>query len=72
MNGKYEGYYWNIISAKEEKERKIREQKVKERNKIIAQRLNKPLFKPGRRTMTRGSGIRVSVSAGIKGLWGTI
>lgn len=60
------------LSELEEKERKIMEEKRKERNKLISRRLKQPLFKPGRRTRTKGSGIRVSASSGIRGLWGTL
>jgi hypothetical protein len=53
----------------EEEEKKRRKQMMR---KKISQRLKKPLFKPGRRTGTRGSGLGVSASAGIRGLWGRI
>ena len=68
MTGKYERYYWNILSAKEEKENKIKEQKKKERDNKIAERLRRSLFKGGAKTKTKGKNLRVSAEAGIKGL----
>lgn len=68
MTGKYEGYYWNILSAQQERDKKIRENKRKERDKKIAQRLKKPFFKGGVKTGFKGKALGVSAEAGIKGV----
>lgn len=68
MVGKNYGYFENIVSAKEEAERKKKDKTIKERLQKIDNRLKKPFFKPSKKTKTRGSGMQVSASAGIKGL----
>lgn len=81
MGGRYEGYYWNILAAKEEAKKKRKEKERQARLKRLNDRLNQPLFKKGGRTKMKqplfkekkknkieGSKMKVSVSAGIKGL----
>jgi len=63
MTGRYEGYFDNIISAKEAAQRKKKEKEIAERMARLNKRLKKPLIK------SKG---RANMKKGIKTLWDTI
>jgi len=72
INRKQEDFKKSILGKQLIKQKADKEKKEKERlkkQKQIRKRLNKPLFKEGGRTGTRGGGVRVSAQAGIRGFF---
>lgn len=59
-----------ILKEKERQEKRMRGEK-KQRMQVakIEKRLNKPLFKKGRTTKSKGKGLRVNIQKGTRGLF---